>query len=255
MAIDWRRIPDDQAGAVLAGLKPHVPLLTVPTKCALRVAKLPFYESYLFYEISNQSGETAAPAYVLTPETGEDRPSVIVDGTPPPIDLINEFAPIKLTADNVSAYLSYYFTCTQRVYEGVAIIDAMPELAVNDAQQKTLRELQRLIPPRVFVDRGGTEYVVEAPLQVEENVWLGRIRVTATGVIDIIDRRLKLGPLAKPPGSSDVHVHSPADIDNLMGLDDWGGDLKSPFDKRRPRTSGPTRKNRLAGNGKPRTDA
>ncbi|HNQ91627.1 MAG TPA: hypothetical protein PKI93_01710 [Alphaproteobacteria bacterium] len=140
-------------------------ILFSPATSEAKVLRLPFYDSFSLYRLTNFSSlPTFSMDFLSDGET-----YYYMDGSDAPILRINQLAGFKLTEETVLAYLNFYF-CFVRLPEGEIIILKSPEeAAIIDLYDDERREEFGAIP---------------TPCKIEEAKETGLINVTVPILYD-----------------------------------------------------------------------
>jgi len=94
------------ASALLAEIAPKIAPVTLPEgKTDVGVAKLPFYDDYQFYELTDTTREAPNRRYMLY-KPGDPN---LMNWTNEPIYTVNERAPIKLDRKSIVFYAKFFF--------------------------------------------------------------------------------------------------------------------------------------------------
>jgi hypothetical protein len=123
MAINWQDMKQDAAVITLAELKERVPELRESNVVKMREADLPFYQAYRFYEVTDVRQAQSKPRYILYRSGAPAEETFLVDGSPLPVKLVNELAPLKLSEVDVVEYVSFFFACVHKSDEQMTVIE------------------------------------------------------------------------------------------------------------------------------------
>ena len=152
MQLAWTRLKREESHQVLdrlSGNRDAIVFSREATEVSIR--ELPFYRTYRLYRLVNYA--TMPTFSMMYLSNGSE--FISIDGTAHPIYAVNQKAPIHLNADNVGAYLEFFFTNVQGSEGDVFLIkdlEKMPFLgSLTPAQQATLRSSFR--PVQITADK------------------------------------------------------------------------------------------------------
>jgi len=178
----WHRLDREKTVSMIARVKPTTQTITFsPTTSEAKCLKLPFYEQFLLYRLTNFSSlPTFSMDFLSDGET-----YYYMDGSEAPILKINSQAGLKLSKETVLPYLNFYF-CFVRLPEGEIIILKSPEeAAIIDLYDEERREEFNAIPTPVFIDQNTDtgDFIVTVPVLYDGSPMEARISVTRDGKV------------------------------------------------------------------------
>jgi hypothetical protein len=207
MNLHWRVLPRADASRILSAVNPFLGEYSLPTGSSpVRVAKLPFYENYLFYELTDIREKQPKSMFALhNPNGGEDS-TYVMDWTNRPVYTVNEHDPINLRQDNMADYLGFFFACVQGPYGPMTVVENLepPKDADADTRQ-TVREVLKMAPPKVVnFDKASGTFTVYAAMLFKDCIFKTKMEVSSGGLIQIVDHELAIGGLdeEKPQGAA-----------------------------------------------------
>ncbi len=185
----WHRLDRDKTVSMINRVKSVGDfVLFSPQTSEAKALKLPFYESFLLYRLTNFSSLPTFSMDFLS--DGENY--FYMDGSDAPIMNINQKAGLNLTADTVIAYLNFYY-CFVRLPEGEIILLKSPEeAAIIDLYDEERREDFSAIPTPLSIDavNGTGTFKVTAPVLYDGSPMEALITVTKDGVVTTQPKRM-----------------------------------------------------------------
>lgn len=185
----WIRLKREEAHQVLdrlSGNRDAVVFSRDATEVTSR--DLPFYSTHRLYRLVNYA--TMPTFSMLYLSNGEE--FMPLNGTAIPLYAANDKAPIRLTADTVTAYLEFFFSNVQGSEGDIFLItdmDKMPFLSgMSPAQQASLRT--NFQPMAVTAERTTGPFRVTATLCYGGGLMAATILVMANGRLSFENQQL-----------------------------------------------------------------
>lgn len=198
MNINWKVLARADASKVINAINPYLGEYALPPgNSPVRMAKLPFYEHYSFYELTDiREAQPKSMFALYNPNASEDAVFVL-DWTNRPIYTVNEQDPITLRQDNLSEYLGFFFACVQGPYGPMTVVENLEPPPKADAEvKKVVAEVLKMTPPRVAnYDRASGTFTVYAAMLFKDCIFKTKMEVSSHGLIQIVDHELAIGGL------------------------------------------------------------
>lgn len=185
----WHRLDREKTVSMIARVKPTTQSITFsPATSEAKCLKLPFYETFLLYRLTNFSSlPTFSMDFLSDGET-----YFYMDGSDAPIQKINAQAGLKITKETVIPYLNFYF-CFVRLPEGEIILLKSPEeAAIIDLYDEERREEFDAIPTPIGIEEDAQNgiFSVTAPVLYDGSPMEAVITVTKDGRVTTTPKRM-----------------------------------------------------------------
>lgn len=191
--MQWYPLEKDKATAIVERLKDEgLPGLFAPRVGGLRCAKLPFYNDWLAYRLTNYA---TLPAFSLD-FLGNGETFLYLDGTIRPFAAVSERRALVLNTYTVLDYLSFYYSYVGDSDEEVTVIRGEEDLpglhrARSLPRAALVESLERI---SIAADTAGTGFTVAAPLYIGGALVFATIAVGSDGIPEILTRRMLSAP-------------------------------------------------------------
>lgn len=199
MNLNWRVLQRTDATKILTAINPFLGEYALPAGSSpVRVAKLPFYENYQFYELTDiREAEPKSMFALHNTAASGDESTYVMDWTNRPIYTVNEQDPINLRADNMADYLGFFFACVQGPYGPMTVVENLdPPPDADEEVKKVVKEVLRMTPPKVVnFDRASGTFTVYAGMLFKDCIFKTKMEVGSNGLIQIVDHELAIGGL------------------------------------------------------------
>ena len=193
--MQWQRLDRDSSIRTIELVKSASDIgLFSQTSCEVQRARLPFYDGYDLYKITNYASLPSFSFHYI----GNGKFFSYLDGSEEPIQRINAKGVLHLTPGTVLPYLEFFF---QNVaYEGeemrvVANVADMPWLDSLDAASADA-VYDNHTPPRVDMDGESGGYKVEADLYESGHLSRAVLSVSSDGRVAVLSRRMIVSTVA-----------------------------------------------------------
>jgi hypothetical protein len=198
MNLNWKILSRADATRIIGAINPYLGDFALPAGTSpVRVARLPFYTNFQFYELTDIREKQPKSMFALhNPNGGEDS-TYVLDWTNRPIYTVNEHDPIQLRQDNISDYLGFFFACVQGPYGPMTVVENLDPPPDASADVKNMvKEVLKMTPPRVSgFDRASGTFTVYAAMLFKDCVFKTKMEVSSNGLIQIVEHELALGGL------------------------------------------------------------
>lgn len=185
----WHRLDREKTVTMINRVKSvGESVLFSPHTSEAKCLRLPFYESFLLYRLTNYS---SLPTFSMD-FLSDGESFYYMDGSDTPIMRINQQAGLNLTTENVLAYLNFYY-CFVRLPEGEIIILKSPEeAAIIDLYDDERREDFNAIPtPCSIEETKETNLInVTVPVLYDGSPMEALISVTKEGIVTTQPKRM-----------------------------------------------------------------
>ncbi|MDD3019562.1 MAG: hypothetical protein PHX61_01115 [Alphaproteobacteria bacterium] len=185
----WHRLDRDKTVSMINRVKSVGDfVLFSPQTSEAKALKLPFYESFLLYRLTNFS---SLPTFSMD-FLSDGESYFYMDGSDGPIIHINQKAGLNLNAQTVIPYLNFYY-CFVRLPEGEIILLKSPEEAgIIDLYDDERREDFDAMPTPLSVEDvdGDALFKVTAPILYDGSPMEALITVTKDGKVTTQPKRM-----------------------------------------------------------------
>ncbi len=185
----WHRLDRDKTVSMINRVKSVGDfVLFSPQTSEAKALKLPFYESFLLYRLTNFS---SLPTFSMD-FLSDGESYFYMDGSDGPIIQINQKAGLNLNAKTVIPYLNFYY-CFVRLPEGEIILLKSPEEAsIIDLYDDERREDFDAVPTPLSVEDvdGEALFKVTAPVLYDGSPMEALITVTKDGKVTTQPKRM-----------------------------------------------------------------
>ena len=107
MNLNWRVLPRPEAARIINAVNPYLGEYALPPGTSpVREARLPFYDHYHFFELTDIRDAKPKSMFALHNPLGGEEATYVMDWTNRPIYTVNEHDPITLTQENMPDYLA-----------------------------------------------------------------------------------------------------------------------------------------------------
>lgn len=198
MNINWKVLPRADASKIINAINPFLGEFALPAgNSPVRVARLPFYTNYQFYELTDIREAQPKSMFALYNPNAHENGVLVLDWTNRPIYTANEQDPLALRQDNLADYLGFFFACVQGPYGPMTIVENLEPPPKADAEvKKVVADVLTMTPPRVAnFDRASGTFTVYAAMLFKDCIFKTKIEVSHTGLIQIIEHELAIGGL------------------------------------------------------------
>lgn len=205
--MDWQKLDRAKTTEILDRISqsPDGKLFSITTSEA--VAKpLPFYNGFMRIRLTNYA---TLPSFSLD-FLSDGSSFYLLDGSPDPIEKVNQRGALTLNRENVARYIGFFFKYVATEDGDAYLIrdpDKLPFLdSLSLDQQLHLR--RRHTPPEIEFDRASDCYVVQADLYYAGTLLKGTITVDSEGHIDVLPQAMLMGNEKRPGAdtpTSDLH--------------------------------------------------
>lgn len=191
--MQWYQLEKDKAAAIVEKLKDEgMPGLFTPRVGDMRCAKLPFYNDWLVYRLTNYA---TLPAFSID-FLGNGTDFFYLDGTPKPFSFVAARGALVLNPYTVLDYLSFYYSYVGEGDEEVVVIrgeEDIPGLQGAKALPRpALVEALESISVKASANPEG--FHVTVPLYFGGALVFSGIFLHADGTPEIVSRRMLFEP-------------------------------------------------------------
>lgn len=185
----WHRLDRDKTLSMITRIKSAgESILFSPATSEAKTLRLPFYESFLLYRMTNFSSlPTFSMDFLSDGET-----YYYMDGSDGPIMRVNQMSGFNLTPETVLAYLNFYY-CFVRLPEGEIIILKSPEEAsIIDLYDDERREELEAIPTPCKIEEARESGLINVtvPILYDGSPMEALISVTREGKVTTSPKRM-----------------------------------------------------------------
>lgn len=187
--IDWQDVDPEQAPRMLAEIQSKISDLDIdPSSTTIRKHDLPFYADVTLLELVDTSKDPALEKKVLYGgETME-----ILNWTNQPIYTTNEKAPISINAENMPAYIKFFFDFVRGRHGRFLIVENPEEIDWKEKPpEKGLKALEKMITPLTVIEEKteGTT-VLSSYMVFKDSLFKANVLVEKDGMISLSDEQL-----------------------------------------------------------------
>ncbi len=154
-----------------------------PASTIVMERPLPFYKGSKFYDIADH--RTMPPARRFAIAIKDD--VMVLDFTNAPIYQLNEKTPIRLTKDNVSDYVRFFFSFVRGRHGRFLIVESVDDIQWREEPPPAARKaVGKLIAPITLLpDDGSGAYRMTAQMMFKDSLFQASIAVTPDGQVKI----------------------------------------------------------------------
>ncbi len=191
MIEDWQKLDAKAAEGLLQEINPEIkPVSFNPEMTIIRRCRLPFYKDHVLLELTDLSHVTAARKYALH-KSGDVN---IINWTNQPIYRVNEEAPVRLTEENVSAYVKFFFNYVRGRHGRFIVIETIDDIRwqVEPPAQgrKAMQEMLECVT-LVGQDPDGT-FHLDAFMVFKDSLFKTKVHVQRNGQVSMSSEELKV---------------------------------------------------------------
>ncbi len=191
MTDDWQKLDAERAARILAEVNPHLePVPFNPESTTVRAKPLPFYRGYQLCELTDLSAVPAARKYAIY-KAGDVN---VVNWTNQTIYDANEKAPVVLTADNIHAYVRFFFNYVRGRHGRFVIVETIDDIKWQvEPPLQGRKVMQDMLEPLALIeqDKDGV-FILEAFMVFKDSLFKTRIQVKPDGLVSMSDEELKI---------------------------------------------------------------
>lgn len=186
---NFEKLELDDVARILDEINPKLDGIQFdPVETIIMAAKLPFYKGCNFLEISDHTAIPPRKRYAIY---GLGR-SVVLDFTNKPIYDMNADLPIKLTEENVSAYVRFFFSYVRGRHGRFIIAEGTDDISWKEEPPPSARQaIGRMIRPLIVkkTDPDGT-FHLEARMVFKDSLFKSDISVKPDGLVTLSNEEL-----------------------------------------------------------------
>lgn len=199
--MQWYPLEKDKATAIVAKLKDEgLPGLFTPRVGDMRCAKLPFYNDWLAYRLTNYATLPAFSLDFLGSGAGE---FLYLDGTPRPFSTVCARGALVLNPYTILDYLSFYYSYVGDGEEDVIVVRGEEDLPALHGARSLPRAalIEALGRIAVIPDPAAPgAFTVHAPLSIGGALVFATLALGPDGYPEIAARHLLSTPLETTQG-------------------------------------------------------
>jgi hypothetical protein len=200
MSMNWQRLDRESTLKTIDSVKSASDAgLFSPTTSEVQRARLSFYEGIDLYKLTNFA---SLPSFTFE-YLGDGAFFQYLDGTEMPIYTTNDKGFLTLNDRSVVDYLEFYFSHVVAGEEETYFIHSAHDMPLLDSLDEDSIEAitKNHKAPVVQYDAGFDKFTVEADLYSDGLLIRATIEVTASGRVNVENRRMIVNALAQSPGS------------------------------------------------------
>lgn len=189
--MEWQKLDRQEAGEVLTQIRASDQgRLFSGDLIEVKFKSLPFYKNYLYYRVTNYA---TMPMFSMD-YLGQDSHFYYLDGTADPIYTVNRHAPLRLTPENIPAYLEFFFEHVSGRQGDVHLItDPRSSRLLRSLDKATLQSIvDKFQPLRVEYESSPDKYLVGATLYYDGSLISALLSVAPDGHVYLEDERMLL---------------------------------------------------------------
>lgn len=191
MTEDWQKLDPERAARVLSEINPKLePVPFSMESTTVRVQKLPFYQDYDFYELTDLSVVPGARKYVIY-KPGDVN---VINWTNQAIYETNEKAPIVIKDENVIDYVKFFFNYVRGRHGRFLIIETIDDIRWQvEPPLQGRKVMQEMLEPVTVVseDSDGT-INLDAFMVFKDSLFKTKVHVKKDGLVSMSDEELKI---------------------------------------------------------------
>lgn len=191
MTEDWQKLDPEKAARVLSEINPKLePVPFSMESTTVRIQKLPFYQEYDLYELTDLSVVPGARKYALY-KPGDVN---VINWTNQAIYETNEKAPIVIKDDNVVEYVKFFFNYVRGRHGRFLIIETIDDIRWQvEPPLQGRKVMQEMLEPVSVVseDSDGT-INLEAFMVFKDSLFKTKVHVKKDGLVSMSEEELKI---------------------------------------------------------------
>lgn len=191
--MQWYQLEKDKSTAIVERLKDEgMPGLFTPRVGDMRCAKLPFYNDWLVYRLTNYA---TLPAFSID-FLGNGTDFLYLDGTPKPFSTVAARGALVLNPYTVLDYLSFYYQYVGEEDEEVVVIRGEEDIPGLQGARVLPRPalVEALEGISVKPSAAPAGFQVTVPLYLGGALLFAGVFLHANGAPEIVSRRLLFEP-------------------------------------------------------------
>lgn len=148
----------------------------------------PFYPGYKYLDITDHSAIPSKRLFALY-KPGD---CVLLDWTNRPIYALNQRLPIKLTKQNVTTYLRFFFRHVRGRHGRFVIIESLDDVVWRDDPTPSVRAAvsKMILPLTITIARADGSFTVGARMIFQDSLFSANAHVSPLGQVDVRDEQL-----------------------------------------------------------------
>jgi hypothetical protein len=186
----YTKLDQLETADVLERISSHLHGGKIPAEnCVIMTRTLPFYPDYKFFDIASHSVMPALRRFVLE----KDSDVVVLDFTNVPIYALNTRAPVKITKDNVSDYVRFFFTFVRGRHGRFQITESIDDIQWREEPPPAARKaVGKMIEPLQLKEgkKDGEDYHLTACMMFRDSLFQAEVTVTPQGSVHLSRERL-----------------------------------------------------------------
>lgn len=191
MIEDWQKLEAKAAEGLLQEINPEIkPVGFSLETTTIRRCRLPFYKEHILLELTDLSQVPAARKYALYAPGDVN----IITWTNQPIYRVNEEAPIRLTEENISAYVKFFFNYVRGRHGRFIVIETIDDIRWQvEPPAQGRKAMQEMLEGVTLVgqDPDGT-FHLDAYMVFKDSLFKTKVHVQRDGNVSMSSEELKV---------------------------------------------------------------
>lgn len=191
MTEDWQKLDPERAARVLSEINPKLePVPFSMESTTVRIQKLPFYQEYDLYELTDLSVVPGARKYALY-KPGDVN---VINWTNQAIYETNEKAPVVIRDDTVVEYVKFFFNYVRGRHGRFLIIETIDDIRWQvEPPLQGRKVMQEMLEPVSIIseDSDGT-INLEAFMVFKDSLFKTKVHVKKDGLVSMSEEELKI---------------------------------------------------------------
>lgn len=158
-----------------------------PVESTILAQDVPFYPGYRLMDIADYAATPALRRFVLySPDD-----FVILNFTNEPIYELNQKLPIKLTEENVTDYVRFFFTYVRGRHGRFIITESVDDVNWKEDPPPAARKaIGKMLSPVTLEETKDGNYHLSACMVFKDSLFKSKVKVENTGFVSLSDEEL-----------------------------------------------------------------
>jgi len=159
-----------------------------PVETTILAQKTSFYPGYRLLDIADYGSVPAIRRFILY--SAED--FIILNFSNEPIYALNQKLPIKLTVENISDYVRFFFTYVRGRHGRFVITESVDDINWKEDPPPSARKAigKMLLPIVVDHTDNAGDYILKATMVFKDSLFKSNIKVEPNGFVSLNDEEL-----------------------------------------------------------------
>ena len=164
-----------------------------PVETTIMAIDVPFYPGYKFLDITDASLSPARKRFALVKSEAGSVVShvVVLDWTNEPIYILNQQAPIRLTADNIAEYVRFFFTYVRGKHGRFIVTENVDDINwKEDPPPQARKAITKMLLPVVLKEEKAGNFYLEITMMFRDSLFKADVEVQPNGLVSLSNEKL-----------------------------------------------------------------